>query len=88
MSAPQQDTLARLEQLTLDLSRSRGANASLLREHLESARFYKTGAMPEEFLFNLKLAKRLLPDLGDQDLQSRIAEFLKSVEREEGSALD
>jgi len=49
-----------------------------MREHLETARSYLLGSMPDEYSFNLKLAKHLLPDIEDKSLQTRLADFLRS----------
>jgi hypothetical protein len=68
---------ARLEELLRDLAGRSGASA-LMREHLETARSYLLGSMPDEYNFNLKLAKHLLPDIDDKSLQTRVADFLRS----------
>ena len=49
----------RLEELVRDLEGRSGASA-LMREHLETARSYLLGSMPQEYSFNLKLAQHLL----------------------------
>jgi hypothetical protein len=73
-----EDDLVHLDQLILDLEQQPGAMNSLMREHLESARFYRTGGMTQEFDFNLRLAMQLLPEISDSGLRSRIAEFLEA----------
>ena len=70
--------LARLEELIRDLVGADDTQKGLIREHLEAARFYLHGAMPAEYLFNLELAEGLLSELGDNDLQHRIREFVRS----------
>ena len=72
------DDLVQLDQLILDLEQQPGETNSLMREHLEAARFYRTSRMPQEYVFNLKLALKLVPEIADSALQSRIAEFLRS----------
>jgi hypothetical protein len=72
------DDLVQLDQLVLDLEQQPSAVNSLMREHLEAARFYRTGGMQQEFDFNLKLAMQLLPEISDSALHSRIAEFLEA----------
>jgi len=69
--------LASLEALMRDLSDSPGNANALMHEHLESARFYLTGAMPDEFRFSLGLAAKHLSQIEDSGLRSRIAEFLR-----------
>ena len=61
--------LAELEKLPPEETR-------LVREHLEGARFYLTGAMPEELAVNLDLAEQSLDSLPDADLQARIRKFI------------
>src|SRR5436190_9523216 len=53
-----QDDLNHIEQFVLDLEKQPGATNALMREHLDAARFYRTGAMPQEYNFNLKLAQQ------------------------------
>ena len=81
------ETLSRLAALTEDLSQIKGDAAVLMQEHLESARQYKMGSMPEEYLFNLRLVKQLAPAVEDPAWRSRINDFLHSVEAEEGVTL-
>ncbi len=71
-------TVARLDELVHDLAGGDGTPRSLLREHLEAARFYLLGAMPAEYQLNLELAEGLLPDIEDKDLQGRIRTFLRN----------
>jgi hypothetical protein len=76
---------ARIEELILDLSEQPGAITSLMREHLEAARFYLIASMPQEYAFNLTLAKQLLTEIENKHLKSRIANFLQSEEAKQGS---
>src|SRR5260370_37522960 len=55
-----------------------GMPSALLREHLEAARFYLLGGMPQEYHFTLELLKELLPDIEDKSLGARVADFLHS----------
>jgi hypothetical protein len=48
----------------------------LLREHLESARVYLVGLIPEEYAFSLKMAEEALNCLSDHDLRERIEDFI------------
>jgi len=80
------DSLESLSALTRDLSGS-GDAIELMHEHLEAARSSKLGAMRDEYLFNLKLAKQLLPEVDDPYMRERIHKFLRSVESEEHLAL-
>ncbi len=75
---PQPDN-TELENITRDVSERSDDVSKLLLEHLEAARFYRTGAMPEELAFNLKLVRELLPQLQDPGLRSRIDGFLRRL---------
>jgi hypothetical protein len=75
--------LARLQDLLQELTHKPGL-CPLLLQRLEAARFYKTGAMQEEYLFTLKLARDVLPEVQDPELRSRIDEFLRTHESEKG----
>ncbi len=68
-----------LEDLLSSLNDQSGA--SLLREHLEAARFNLLNSMSQEYRFNLELAKTALPDIQDKDLRSRIASFIEDQYR-------
>ena len=74
------DVADRLEEIVRDLEGRPGASA-LMREHLESARSYLLGAMPQEYEFNLKLALDLLPQIEEEALRQRIAGFLNSQQK-------
>jgi hypothetical protein len=67
----------RLQQLVQDLE-GRPDAAALVREHLESARACLLGSMPQEYEFNLKLVNDLVPDLDDESLRTRVADFIRS----------
>jgi hypothetical protein len=58
----------------------------LMREHLETARYYRVGAMPDEYHFNLGLIKKLLPKIQDRQLHSKIADFLRMEQQPETSS--
>jgi hypothetical protein len=70
--------VATIEQLTRDLEGESGTPNALMREHLESARFYLLGAMPSEYEFSLKLANDMLSDIEDPDLRARVGAFLRN----------
>lgn len=74
------DDLVQIEQFILDLEDKPGENNAVMRERLESARFYLTGSMPQEYDFTLGLARQVLPDVESQDVQQRLAEFLRGQE--------
>jgi len=61
----------------------RFSNVDLLKEHLQSARQYLLGAMPEEYLLSLGWARQALDTVPDSDIQSRfdktIAELVGDV---------
>jgi Arc/MetJ family transcription regulator len=70
--------LARMEQLILSLPGKSDTVNGLMREHLETARFYLLGSMPEEYEFNLRLAQELLRNIEDDTVKARIADFLQA----------
>jgi len=70
--------MTNLEELVRDLADEADGPKALLREHLEAARFYDIEAMPEEFRFNLKLIKDVLPQIEDRNLRTRVMQFLAS----------
>jgi hypothetical protein len=75
---PRQRDVARIEELVRDLSDESGTLNALLREHFDAARFYLLGSMPHEYGLELRLAKDRLPDIEDENLRARVAEFLRS----------
>ena len=77
-SEEQARSLAVLEKLLAELSKEHSPQADFVREHLDGARFYLTGSMPQEMALNLKLAEESLDALPDKDLKSRIQEFLET----------
>ena len=70
--------IACLEELMRDLPGESGTANGLMREHLEQARFYLIGSMPQEYRFTLGLAEQFLPEIEGQELRTRIASFLHS----------
>jgi hypothetical protein len=78
------DEVANLEQLITGLTGGSGTPEALMREHLEQARFYTLGAMPEEYHLTLRLAEQLLPEIHDQGSQNRIGAFLRSQRLDAG----
>jgi hypothetical protein len=69
---------ALLEELVRDLEGASDTPNGLMRAHLEAARFYLLGCMPEEYRLNLKLARDVLADIEDSGLHTRVAGFLQS----------
>ena len=70
--------IVHIEELMRDLARETGTPEALLREHLESARFYLLGCMPDEYRFSLRLARDVLPDLHNKSLRERVTDFLRN----------
>lgn len=64
--------LARLDHLIDQVKRSQDSNTDLLLEHLQSARTYLLGAMPDEYEFSLVTARQLAPQVTDAALQNAI----------------
>jgi hypothetical protein len=73
--------LARIEQILTEIEDQPGPNTALLRERLESARFYLTGAMPEEYDFALGLAQQVLPDVENKDVKAKCEDFLRDTKK-------
>jgi hypothetical protein len=65
-----------LNELLAELAKLPPEQSQLLCEHLEGARYYLTGAMPQELAFNLKLAEESLDPLSDPALKLRIQQFI------------
>jgi hypothetical protein len=68
--------ITRIEELLRDLEGGSDTPNGYMREHLEAARFYLLGSMPQEYRLNLELAGQLLPEIDDRNLRGRIAAFL------------
>jgi hypothetical protein len=80
-----QDDAVRIEELIHDLHELEDVSAtpgSTMGEHLEAARFYLLGAMPQEYRLSLKLAEQNLPNIANEGLRSRLANFLRSRQTE------
>ena len=68
--------VTRIEELLRGLDGASDTPNGYMREHLEEARFYLLGSMPQEYQLNLKLARQLLPEIEDRNLRNGIAAFL------------
>jgi hypothetical protein len=69
--------LTRLDEMIAEVERLR--DTDLLREHMQSARQYLFGAMPEEYLVSLEWAKRSLDTVPDGNLRSRMDDALAKL---------
>ena len=76
--SPQIRDAARVEELMRDVTGESGTPNALMHEHLEAARYYLIGSMPEELRLTLDMVRHLLPALPDPSLRNRIGEFLES----------
>jgi len=70
------DDAAFLEDLVGSLEGSPDTPIGLMREHLDAAHFYLLGGMIDEYELTLQLAERLLPEIEDNALRSRINDFI------------
>ena len=70
--AEREADLMRIDQMVASLGRLREANP--LMEHLHSARVYLLGAMPEEYLLSIELARQVLAVVRDRKLRSSMDE--------------
>lgn len=68
--------LDRLNHILAELEDAPTEDKRLVTEHLEGARYYLTGGMPEEYAFNLKLVRESLGSLSNEHLKSEIQEFI------------
>ena len=73
--------LTRLDHLIGEIKHAHSTQMDLLLEHLQSARIYLLGAMPDEYEFNLREARQLVR-------QVRASAFQKAVEQEVGVLLE
>ena len=71
--AKTESDLARLDEMIAIL---KGWDADLLKEHLQSARQYLLGAMPEEYLVNLEWARTALDTVPDGDIRNRLDKMI------------
>jgi hypothetical protein len=71
--------LRRLDELIADLSRSQENGGHLLIEHLQSARTYLLGAMPEEYALSLQHARNNLSLVRDETSRRRLEETFSSL---------
>ena len=74
--AEREADLARLDQMIAVLE---PADAALLKEHLQSARQYLLGAMPEEYLVNLEWARAALDTVSDAKTRGRLENTLTKL---------
>jgi hypothetical protein len=71
--------LATLDHLMLDVAEFQNDPSSLLREHLQSARVYLLGAMPDEYEFSLAAAKEAIAELADAAEQSPLRRGVEAL---------
>jgi hypothetical protein len=71
--------LARLDALIAAVASSPDINGALLLEHLQSARTYLLGAMPEEYEFSLITVRQTAVELADPDLQKVVKKEVASL---------
>ena len=69
--------LGRLDAMIADLERFR--DVDLLHEHLQSARQYLLGAMPEEYLLSLGWARAALDTVPDGDIRRRFDDTITKL---------
>jgi hypothetical protein len=66
--------LARLDHLMAEVRHSHDGQTDLLLEHLQSARTYLLGAMPDEYEFSLVTARQLASQVTEAALQNAITQ--------------
>jgi hypothetical protein len=72
--------VTRIEGMIRDLNGNSDSPNGYMREHLEQARFYLLGSMPQEYGLSLKMARQYLSEIEDGSLRNRIAAFLDDQE--------
>ncbi len=68
-----------LDDLLTELAQPAESQCELLREHLESARNYLLGSMPEEYQLSLRLANENLNCINNPDLRHRATDILAEL---------
>jgi len=71
-----QADLARIDRLLTEVMQSHDAQTDLLIEHLQSARVYLLGAMPDEYEFSLVTAKNVAAAMVNTSLRDTLAQEL------------
>jgi hypothetical protein len=71
--------LQRLDEVIADLGHSQENRDDLLIQHLQSARTYLLGAMPEEYAFGLRSACENLSLVRDEPSRRRVGDNLSSL---------
>lgn len=74
--AKREADLGRLDQMIAALE---PGDTDLLKEHLQSARQYLLGAMPEEYLVNLEWARTALAAVPDGEARSRFNQTITEL---------
>jgi hypothetical protein len=74
--AESESDLARLDEMIETL---KDGDADLLKEHLQSARQYLLGAMPEEYLVSLEWARTALDTVADGDIRNRLEKTIAGL---------
>lgn len=70
--------LTELDELIAEVRASRSQQCDLLTEHLQSARIYALGGMPEEYALSLELALQLSSTLQDEAVRTRLERSIQS----------
>jgi hypothetical protein len=71
-----QADLARLDRLIAQASQPGDVQTALVVEHLQSARVYLLGAMPDEYEFSLQAAKKVAAGLSNANLKDALTQEL------------
>jgi len=71
--------VARLDAAIDEVSDPSESECELLREHLESARTYRLGAMPTEYAISLRLANEALNCISNADRRRRVQEMIAAM---------
>jgi len=74
-----QVALGRLDHLIDEVKHAQGTQVDLLLEHLQGARIYLLGAMPDEYEFSLLEARRLVPQATNFAIQKAVEQDIQAL---------
>src|SRR5579864_7747097 len=80
LSAPLgQADLVRIDRLITEIAQSHDVQTDLVVEHLQRARVYLLGAMPDEYQFSLVAAKNVAAELSNTSMRDAVTRELAAL---------
>ena len=76
--------ITRLDTAIDEMSDPSESQCELLREHLESARYYLFGGMPQEYRLSLQLANEALDCISNHERRDRVKQLIAGMLAEGG----